>query len=163
MISVRNRIIFPVTKLIDEVCCLYFILFSLQSLLLVLAVDFHEQYYLLTYPFDRKQSDQRRKLVSTRYRYFSFSGLRKSLRRFQVRLTWLSFLKNGPTQASFLFIFILFSHHMDKYSTNLTIKIKSIDGLLESQTWGGRMEGTDKSTELWRHPNLVKLGRLGIV
>ena len=32
-----------------------------------------------------------------------------------------NFFKNGPNPASFLFIFVLFSHHMDKYSTNLTI------------------------------------------
>ena len=39
---------------------------------------------------------------------------------------------------------------MDKYSTNLTINEKSVDGMLGSQTWGGRMEGVDESTELWR-------------
>ena len=44
-----------------------------------------------------------------------------------LQIYWLSlqtlkfFLKNGPNPASFLFIFVLFSHHMDKYSTNLTI------------------------------------------
>ena len=26
------------------------------------------------------------------------------------------------------------------------------DGVLGTQTWGVRMEGADKSTELWRHP-----------
>ena len=30
---------------------------------------------------------------------------------------------------------------------------KSIDGMLGTQTWGGRMVGADESTELWRHPN----------
>ena len=40
----------------------------------------------------------------------------------------------------------------DKYNSNLTITVKSIDGVLGIQTWGGRMEGTDESTELWRHP-----------
>ena len=29
---------------------------------------------------------------------------------------------------------------------------KSIDGVLGTRTRGGRMEGTDESTELWRHP-----------
>ena len=28
---------------------------------------------------------------------------------------------------------------------------ESIDGVLGTQTQGGRMEGADKSTELWRH------------
>ena len=60
--------------------------------------------------------------------------------------------KNGPNPASFLFIFVLFSHCMDKYSTNLTIIEKSVDGMLGSRTRGGRMEGTDESTEQWRHP-----------
>ena len=52
----------------------------------------------------------------------------------------------------FLFTFILFSHRKDKYSTNLTINDKSVDGELGSQTWSDRMEGADKSTELWRQP-----------
>ena len=41
---------------------------------------------------------------------------------------------------------------MDKYSTNLTIIDKSIDGVLGSRTRDGRMEGAAKSTELWQHP-----------
>ena len=56
---------------------------------------------------------------------------------------------NGPNPASF-FIFVLFSHGMDKHSTNLTINEKSVDGMLGSR--GGRMEGADESTELRRHP-----------
>ena len=51
-----------------------------------------------------------------------------------------------------LYIFVLFSRCKDKYSTNLTLNDKSIDGVLESQTWGGRTESADESTELWRHP-----------
>ena len=54
--------------------------------------------------------------------------------------------------ATFLFIFVLFSHRMDKYSTNLTINHKSIDGVLESRTQGSRKEGTNESTELWCSP-----------
>ena len=42
---------------------------------------------------------------------------------------------------------------MDKFSTNLTINDKSVDGMLGSQTRGGRMEGADESTELWVLPN----------
>ena len=34
---------------------------------------------------------------------------------------------------------------------------KSVDGVLGSQTQGGRMEGADGSTELWRHPLLEML------
>ena len=54
--------------------------------------------------------------------------------------------------ALFLFIFVLFSDRMDKYSTNLTINEKSVDGMLGTRTQGSRMEGADESTELWRHP-----------
>ena len=58
---------------------------------------------------------------------------------------------NGSNPV-FLFIFILSSRHKDKYTTNLTINDKSIDGVLGNQTWGGRMESRDESTELWWHP-----------
>ena len=47
-----------------------------------------------------------------------------------------------------ILIISFFSH--DKYSTNLTINDKSVDGVLGTQTRGGRMVGTDDSTELWR-------------
>ena len=47
-------------------------------------------------------------------------------------------------------LFRSFSHY--KYSTNLTINDKSIDGVLGTRTRGSRMVGADKSTELWRHP-----------
>ena len=57
------------------------------------------------------------------------------------------FFKNGPNPASFC-LFSFFSH--DKYSTN-TINDKSIDGVLGTQTQGGRMVGANESTELWRH------------
>ena len=33
---------------------------------------------------------------------------------------------------------------------------KSVDGVLGTQTGGGRMVGADESTELWRHPQLLK-------
>ena len=32
-----------------------------------------------------------------------------------------------------------------------------MDGVLGTQTRGGRMEGVDKATELWRHPNYFLL------
>ena len=48
--------------------------------------------------------------------------------------------------------FSFFSH--DKYSTN-TINDKSIDGVLGTQAQGGRMVGTDESTELWRSYSLM--------
>ena len=59
----------------------------------------------------------------------------------------------------FLFTFILFSHRKDKYSTNLTINEKNIDGVHGSQTQGDNMEGGDESTELWRHPFNIHLRR----
>ena len=60
------------------------------------------------------------------------------------------FLKMGQTRPLF-YLFRSFSH--DKYSTNLTRNDKSIDGVLGTQTRGGRMVGADESTELWRHPS----------
>ena len=62
---------------------------------------------------------------------------------------WFSFFKNEPISASFSFIFVFF--------LRVTIQIQfdlSIDGVLGTRTRGGRMGGADKSTELWRHPNL---------
>ena len=41
------------------------------------------------------------------------------------------------------------------YSANFTIKDKSVDGVVGTQTLGGRMVGTDKSTGQWRHPTNV--------
>ena len=60
--------------------------------------------------------------------------------------------KMGQTRPLFG-LFSFFSQHKDKYSTNFTINYKSIDGVLGSRTRGDMMEGADKSTELWRHPN----------
>ena len=58
------------------------------------------------------------------------------------------FLKNGPNSGLILFIFV--------FSTWLkSILIdKGIDGVLGTRTWGSRMEGANKSTELWRHPSI---------
>ena len=53
-----------------------------------------------------------------------------------------------------LFVYFLFLSH-DKYSTNLTLNDKSIDNMLGTRTQGGSMVGTDKSTELWRHPHAL--------
>ena len=50
-------------------------------------------------------------------------------------------------------LFSSFSQHNGKYSTNLTIK--SVDGVLDTQTRDGRMVGADESTELWRLPHLI--------
>ena len=62
------------------------------------------------------------------------------------------FFLNGPIQASFyLFSFFSHSNSIDKLQLN-NISWKSIDGVLGTWTRGGRMEGADKSTELWRHP-----------
>ena len=50
-----------------------------------------------------------------------------------------------------LFLFISFFSH-DKYSKKMTMNDKSTDGELGTRTRGGRMVGTDESTELWQHP-----------
>ena len=55
----------------------------------------------------------------------------------------------------FLFILVLFSHCKDKYSTNLNINDKSVNGVLGSRTRDGRMERADESTELSAAPPLI--------
>ena len=62
--------------------------------------------------------------------------------------------KTRPLFVSFSF----FSR--DKYST-YTINDKSLDGVVGTQTWGGRMEVSDKSTELWWHPKSATLSYFG--
>ena len=52
--------------------------------------------------------------------------------------------KMCQTRPLFVY-FVFFSHY--KYSTN-NINYKSIDGVIGTRTWGGRMVGADKSTEL---------------
>ena len=53
-------------------------------------------------------------------------------------------------------LFCLFSFFLqDKYSTNLTLIDITIDGVLGIQTWGRRIVGADKTTELWRPPFLT--------
>ena len=54
-------------------------------------------------------------------------------------------------------LFVFFSH--DKYSTNLTISYKSIDGVFGTRTRGSMMVGADESTELWQDPNSVTIRR----
>ena len=61
------------------------------------------------------------------------------------------FKKNGPNPGSFC----LFSSFL--HGTNQILIDKSIDGVLGTRTRGGRMEGVDESTELWRHPYLYLL------
>ena len=63
--------------------------------------------------------------------------------------TLIVFFKNGPNPAYFC-LFPFFSH--DKY-----YKWKSIDSMLGTGTWGGRMVCADESSELWRHPILLWL------
>ena len=45
-------------------------------------------------------------------------------------------------------LFAFFSQCCDKYSTNLTINDKSVDGVLGTRVCCSRMENADKSTEL---------------
>ena len=62
---------------------------------------------------------------------------------------WFSFFKNEPISASFSFIFVFFLRDTIQIQFDL-----SIDSVLGTRTRVGRMGGADKSTELWRHPNL---------
>ena len=55
----------------------------------------------------------------------------------------------GQTRPLFVY-FRPFLNTMTNTTQNLTIK--SVDGVLWTQTRGGRMVGTDESTELWLHP-----------
>ena len=54
-----------------------------------------------------------------------------------------------PPWASFC-LFLFFSH--DKYSTDLTISDKNVDGVLGIRTQGRRMVVADKTTVLWWPP-----------
>ena len=58
-----------------------------------------------------------------------------------------------------LCLFSFFSH--DKYSTNLTINDKSVDGMLGTQTQGSKMVGADESAELSRYPDVQTSYRHG--
>ena len=71
-----------------------------------------------------------------------------------VLKSFIIFIKNGPKPASFC-LFSFFSG--EKFSTNLTINDKSVDGMLGTRTQGSRMVGAEKSTELRRHPRHLKM------
>ena len=62
--------------------------------------------------------------------------------------TWerLFFEKMGQSRPLFVYF------HSFLVIISIQIK-KSIDGVLGIQTWGRRMVGADKTTELWRPPN----------
>ena len=73
-------------------------------------------------------------VLRIRYLEIEISVYGKILQGFQA----ISFIKNGPIPASFLFIFVLFSLQTEK----------SVDGLLGIQTCGCRMVGADNTNEL---------------
>ena len=60
------------------------------------------------------------------------------------------FLKKWANPGLFSFIFVLFTL---QFKWQIQIE-KSIDNVLGTWTRGGKMEGADESTELWRHPYL---------
>ena len=39
--------------------------------------------------------------------------------------------------------------------SKIKYKLLKTDGVLGTLTWGGKMEGIDESTELWRHPKIL--------
>ena len=61
---------------------------------------------------------------------------------------------NGPDTAAF-YLFSFFSHN--KYSTNLTLIYKSINGVLGTRTRHDRMVRTEEFTEPWRYPLFIIL------
>ena len=63
-----------------------------------------------------------------------FTRIKQCKRLNKVGLGLVHIFYNGPTPASFC-LFSFFSH--DKYSTNLTVDDKSIDGVLGTRTRGG--------------------------
>ena len=69
------------------------------------------------------------------------------IRKFSLHSWEFCFLM-GQSRLLFLFIFVFSTCH----NLNSNLIHKSIDGVLGVQTRGGRMEGIDESTELWRHP-----------
>ena len=81
----------------------------------------------------------------------SFDSLNRFDRFAECALIVL-FLIKWAKPGLFLFHFVLFSHCKDKYSINLTINEKSVEGVLGSRTRGGRMEGADESIEIWWDP-----------
>ena len=69
----------------------------------------------------------------------------------------LNDFNRGQTWPLFV-IFVLFLNTLTNIVQNLTIKLKSTDGVSEIRTHNCRMEGEGKSTELWRggpHPMLM--------
>ena len=70
-----------------------------------------------------------------------FTRIKQCKRLNKVGLGLVHIFYNGPTPASFC-LFSFFSH--DKYSTNLTVDDKSIDGLLGTRTRGGADESTEQ-------------------
>ena len=55
-------------------------------------------------------------------------------------------------------LFVYFHYFLDTISI---IQIeKSVDGVLGIQTWGCRMVGADKTTELWRPPSFILVNAL---
>ena len=94
----------------------------------------------------------KRRRLNCGIKWFRLPMKRLFLLKFESRIAekfryCLSFLKNGPIQASFC----LFSS-----LPNYTI---IQDGVIGTRTQGSRMEGADKSTELWWHPGNVNLSQ----
>ena len=58
-------------------------------------------------------------------------------------------VKNGPMQIPASFWFFSSVVHV----TILISIDKSVDSMLGIRTWGSKMEGANKSTELWGHPS----------
>ena len=67
-----------------------------------------------------------------------------------------SLLKMGQSRPLFVYF--------RSFLITISIQIeKSIDGVLGIRTWGCRMVGADKTTELWRHPLFISLPLLSVL
>ena len=79
-----------------------------------------------------------------------------------LKVQSIIFLLNGPIPASFcLFLFF----HIPIQVTNIHFeqyKLKKHRWCAWDSNRGGRMEGADESTELWRHPTIHNFFRQGL-
>ena len=84
----------------------------------------------------------RKKIFKEKFGAWDLQLLRGSM---QCEFNSSVFLKNGPIPPLFV--------DFRSFLVTISIQIeKSIDGVLRIRTWGRRMVGADKTTELWRPP-----------
>ena len=105
-----------------------------------------KKYYSIKIWFEHsRHSDWLKKLSSSQSEcliFFILSGRNNTFQGSSI------FWKKWANHGLFLFIFV--------FSNQYKLR-KRVDGVLGTRTWGGRMEGSDESTELWRHPRYLNV------